>query len=129
MEKLKPCPFCGGEAEIAENYGGDFGIFHSGDEDCPLYCEEGETAGAWVWDTEEEARNAWDRRATAILPEWPPLGLKPKFIHDAQRLLDIEHAILRRVSAQQPIFSEWITEYNELISAGVRCEVSEVTNA
>lgn len=50
MDKLKPCPFCGGEAEIAHsrNY--------------YAWCDKCETRGNWHA-TEAEAIEAWNTRA------------------------------------------------------------------
>lgn len=44
----------------------------------------------------------------------PPLGLKPRFIHDIERRIEIERAILRRMTVAYPIPVKWIEEYNEL---------------
>ena len=50
----------------------------------------------------------------------PPLGIKPKRIHDMDRILDLERAIYRYIDAESAIPVRWIDEYNELIKAGVR---------
>lgn len=50
MKKLKKCPFCGGEAEIA------------GDKIFWVICKEC-TAETKCFDTREEAIEAWNRRA------------------------------------------------------------------
>lgn len=51
MEELKPCPFCGGEADIGENFDGQWGVF----------CE---TCRAVVWGyTKKASIAAWNRRA------------------------------------------------------------------
>lgn len=53
---LKPCPFCGSEAHL-----------HSGTEDNWIVCSNPECAAALVarsFSHEEEAVNAWNRRAT-----------------------------------------------------------------
>lgn len=44
----------------------------------------------------------------------PPLGLKPRYIHEAERLCDIKAAIARYMDAGYPIPAEWVKEYNEL---------------
>lgn len=44
----------------------------------------------------------------------PPIGLKPRFIHDIERRIEVERAILRRMAVGYPIPPEWIAEYNEL---------------
>lgn len=52
MEKLKPCPFCGGEAELYENY------YHG----CNIYCLE--CGVEFECDSKEEAIEAWNRRVS-----------------------------------------------------------------
>jgi len=47
--------------------------------------------------------------------EKPPLGLKPRFIHDQQWANEIGGAIIRRLEAGYPIPIEWVEEYNELL--------------
>lgn len=49
-----------------------------------------------------------------VFPEAPPLGLKPRKIHDEQRAADIQQAIIRYISAKKPIPSEWYVELCEL---------------
>lgn len=44
----------------------------------------------------------------------PPLGLKPKNIHDEERMSDIAQAISRYIEAVKTIPTEWVEEYNEL---------------
>nr|DAK85077.1 MAG TPA: hypothetical protein [Caudoviricetes sp.] len=46
----------------------------------------------------------------------PPLGLKPRYIHEAECLCDIKAAIARYMDAGYPIPAEWVKEYNELIA-------------
>ena len=56
MDELKLCPFCGSKAVIIKNYKGQTSI------ECTnrLYC----IASRMVfWDYEEDAVNAWNRRA------------------------------------------------------------------
>lgn len=45
----------------------------------------------------------------------PPLGLKPKHIHDEQRQVEIKQAINRYVEVGKEIPLEWIDEYNSYI--------------
>lgn len=45
----------------------------------------------------------------------PPIGIKPRYIHDEQRLIDIQRAIERYLYACMPIPTVWIYEYNELV--------------
>lgn len=44
----------------------------------------------------------------------PPLGVKPKYIHDEERAEDISEAIVRYLNARLPLPYEWIREYNGL---------------
>lgn len=44
----------------------------------------------------------------------PPFGLKPKYIHDEHRAIDISKAIVRYLNNRLPIPIEWVQEYNEL---------------
>lgn len=68
--KLKPCPFCGGEAELVE---GEYGMYLTG---YAIYCKgtcgaklgvTGRLCEAYEWipyfDTEAEAIAAWNSRA------------------------------------------------------------------
>lgn len=79
-ERLKPCPFCGGEAEISihddegnfknESYEFDpwsgltFAIKHTeGDNpNCIIATYEGENFGTLLYTTKEELIEAWNRR-------------------------------------------------------------------
>ena len=40
----------------------------------------------------------------------PPVGLKPKRIHDSERLKDLIDAIKRYTDAELPIPKEWVEE-------------------
>lgn len=44
----------------------------------------------------------------------PPLGVRPRYIHDEQRSRDLAEAIVRYLNEGLPIPSEWVCEYNEL---------------
>jgi RecJ-like exonuclease len=69
---MKRCPFCGGEVRVAYcdeegeeiNELGYYGIVHSCEEnkDCPIASHKGESLGVWLYDTEEEAIEAWNSR-------------------------------------------------------------------
>lgn len=48
--------------------------------------------------------------------ERPPLGLKPRNVHNQQRIQEIVAAIGRYTDANKPIPSEWIEEYNDLVN-------------
>ena len=81
-EELKRCPFCGGKATLVccddegnihnwdyENdpwsgLGHKIRHSHDDNEDCPiaLYDEDGATMGCFIYDTKEEAIEAWNRR-------------------------------------------------------------------
>jgi hypothetical protein len=45
----------------------------------------------------------------------PPLGLKPKFLVQEQRIKEIEAAVIRYFEAYHVIPIEWIEEYNEIV--------------
>lgn len=47
----------------------------------------------------------------------PPIGLKPRFIHDEHRLAEIDAAILRFIQDNSPIPMVWITERDQLLEA------------
>lgn len=48
----------------------------------------------------------------------PPVGLRPAFIVNQERIEEIKEAIIRYIDAKIPIPKEWIEEYNNL--AGVK---------
>jgi hypothetical protein len=45
----------------------------------------------------------------------PPLGLKPKRFHDAERLREVKDALIRYLNAGLKAPKEWYAEYEELI--------------
>jgi phage gp29-like protein len=47
-------------------------------------------------------------------PAKPPLGLKPFYVHRAERLSDIAHAMSRYVDAGMKIPDAWIAEFQTL---------------
>lgn len=82
-KKLKPCPFCGSEIRVVctddegnlhdEDYernpwsGLGYKLYHDitdvEDENCPIARHEGEgEMGVWIYDTKEEAIEAWNKR-------------------------------------------------------------------
>ena len=66
MKKLKPCPFCGGEATISDGgYSGEKFLARCRDLSCPA-------ASGFIRKTHDEAVEAWNRRAQ---PENKPLTL------------------------------------------------------
>ena len=44
----------------------------------------------------------------------PPLGLKPRKLHDEERTVEVLNAIRRSVAAGKDIPAEWVREYLEL---------------
>ncbi|WP_419884857.1 hypothetical protein [Paenibacillus sp. B-A-8] len=44
----------------------------------------------------------------------PPLGLRPRYIAEAQRMDEIKDAVKRYMDAGYPLPDEWIAEYNEI---------------
>ena len=61
MAELKPCPFCGGEAEVNEDRLDGYTIFIVSCENskCPVIVETMHRAG----NTKAQAIEAWNRRA------------------------------------------------------------------
>lgn len=68
MEKLKPCPFCGGKAYVQIH------IFDGVPETYGVLCANGKcyTSGWQFYDTAEEAIEAWNRRAERKIGKWIP---------------------------------------------------------
>ena len=85
MAELKPCPFCGGNIRIVvcddegnthnEDYehnpwsGLGYQLYHDITDDpqnqCPIAGHEHEgIMGVWIYDTREEAIEAWNRRVS-----------------------------------------------------------------
>lgn len=83
MDELKPCPFCGGEVSLVlcdgegnlhdEAYrehpysGLGFMLHHAHEENpgCPIAsyeCDGGILGGVYIYDTEEQATEAWNKR-------------------------------------------------------------------
>jgi len=46
--------------------------------------------------------------------EKPTAGIKPKYLWEEERLIDLQNVIKNRLEACQSIPNEWIEEYNEL---------------
>ncbi len=46
-----------------------------------------------------------------------PIGLRPKWVSDKERLNEVRSAIVRYYDAELKIPIEWIEEYNELIDS------------
>ena len=45
----------------------------------------------------------------------PPLGLRPKFIVERNRMIEIFEAILRYIDAGKKVPKKWVKELNSLI--------------
>lgn len=46
----------------------------------------------------------------------PPKGIKPRRVHDIERLTALSETIYRYLAAGLEISVEWVEEYNELVS-------------
>lgn len=70
MEELKPCPFCGGEAELGEFLGvvpeiDENGAYIDAETEYYAWCYCTECGITTIdYDTDAEAIEAWNRRAT-----------------------------------------------------------------
>lgn len=53
------------------------------------------------------------------MSERSPLGLKPKYIHDEERLKAVQQAIHRYAIRTLEIPIEWVEEYNELLKNSI----------
>jgi hypothetical protein len=53
----------------------------------------------------------------------PPIGIKPKYIHDKERHNDLKMAIARYLNEDMALPEEWITEYNHSPYTVDRAEV------
>lgn len=95
MNDLKPCPFCGGKVSLVlcddegnlhdESYrehpysGLGFMLHHAHEEnpECPIAsyeCDGGILGGVHIYDTEEQAAEAWNKRAEGVHGRWAHLG-------------------------------------------------------
>ena len=54
----------------------------------------------------------------------PPIGLKPRYIWECERKLEIFEAMRRYSEAQMPIPIEWIEELKNLL--GIECQQVKV---
>lgn len=91
MNNLKPCPFCGGnvslvlcddegnlhdEAYREHPYSGlGFMLHHAHEEnpECPIAsyeCDGGILGGVHIYETEEQAAEAWNKRAEVVHGRW-----------------------------------------------------------
>lgn len=59
-----------------------------------------------------------------------PLGIKPRWVHDEERLAEIQRAIGRYQATGNPVPAEWIEENNELFARlNARKETQRVSTA
>lgn len=63
-----------------------------------------------------EARGEPIEYVPPMLPK-PPLGLKPKRIHDAERVMEIDEAITRYLIAGADVPDEWMRERHDLLTS------------
>ena len=50
----------------------------------------------------------------------PPIGIKPRYIHDCERMIEILDAMERYSEAQKRIPVEWIDELKDLIEGAFK---------
>jgi len=72
-----------------------------------------------IKNVKKEYRSYLEAKQNSHVPK-PPVGLKPKWLHDEQRLDEIKAAISRYTEKGEPIPQEWIEEYNSLIKTDKR---------
>ena len=63
MMELKPCPFCGGKAEVVPHKFFSEKLKSWKVESYGVECKNCHTSGYQFWDCEEDAVNAWNMRA------------------------------------------------------------------
>lgn len=64
---------------------------------------------------ETELRQALEEIRDTMDTVKPPLGLKPKWVHDGERKCEILEAMERYAKTEKPIPIEWIKELKELV--------------
>ena len=57
-----------------------------------------------------------------VTPEKTPLGIKPRHIHNLDRMQDIISAMQRKAGNGEWPLPEWVEELNDLVVAGVERE-------
>jgi hypothetical protein len=57
-----------------------------------------------------------------VTPEKPPLGIKPRYIHNLDRMQDIISAMQRKADNGEWPLPEWVEELNDLVIAEVERE-------
>ncbi len=50
----------------------------------------------------------------------PPIGLKPRYIHDSERIDEILYAIERYTDANMSIPKSWVDELRDLLKANLK---------
>ncbi len=73
IEKLKPCPFCGGEAKIVHHKFFSEVVRHWEDGGYSIECKNCHASGYQLWSCEKQASKAWNRRVSfneRIKGEW-----------------------------------------------------------
>ena len=50
-----------------------------------------------------------------VIPKKPPIGIKPQYIHDEQRVRELRACIARYMQAGCKLDPLWVKEYNEII--------------
>ncbi len=67
---------------------------------------------------DSKGQEEWHRKFGCIATSEtvkPPLGIKPRWLIDEDRLLDIDSGIVRSLVAGWAIATKWIEERNEII--------------
>ena len=94
MDELKPCPFCGGKAEIVEGYYDSFidGYAVMCRNCCLIFGAHGSLGEAYKWmciyESKEEAIDAWNTRYQIPCETCSQIDNPDSFIF---HLLQIEH--------------------------------------
>ena len=55
-------------------------------------------------------------------PKVPPLGPKPRWVIEEERIKELKQVITNYMHANYPLPVDWITEYNELIQRNTKDE-------
>ncbi len=57
----------------------------------------------------------------------PPLGLKPRWLHNEERSVDLAKAIMRYIDAGVALPDEWIDEWNDIVSGKINFNEKTMT--
>lgn len=102
MSELKPCPFCGGEAHIAENVGYRGDIAYTVNCNAVYGCIASDS-GLW-YSSREAAVEAWNTRAWTVAD------------NDAEVLGDVTLGLFRDLMAADPETAKlWARSWPELL--------------